>query len=422
MQQIIIGGYDDDLSMFESKYNSLAGGAWWDSAIDATEQCVSTPGTLKNLFIELSAAPGDGQSTTFTVMKNEVATALTVTVADTATTGSDVAHEVAVVAGDVICLRATTFPPHGATARWSIMFEGTNAKESLILGIGYCDELETRYNPISHGASESSATENETYQVIPTSGTIKNLYINLDEDAGAPPEGYRFTLRKNGVSTLLTVTVTANAKTGNDVAHEIAVVAGDYVDLMIEPLNNPSTSPAPWPAWGMTFVADTDGESLILGQSKDNPATGATEYHYLTTTNYNALMPWTATEADRYQGGQVTTLKKLYVKLSAAPGGGNSYQLQPRVNVGNSGISVTISNLDTTGNDVVNTDVLANFDDLAISCTPAGTPAAAMVYWGLVGYIEPPVAGWTGKISGVTNPAKVMGVEVANIAKVKGVA
>lgn len=30
--------------------------------------------------------------------------------------------------------------------------------------------------------------------------------------------------------------------------------------------------------------------------------------------------------------------------------------------------------------------------------------------------------GWTGKISGVTNPAKIMGVAVANIAKVKGVA
>jgi hypothetical protein len=31
-------------------------------------------------------------------------------------------------------------------------------------------------------------------------------------------------------------------------------------------------------------------------------------------------------------------------------------------------------------------------------------------------------AGWTGKISGVTNPAKIMGIPVANIAKVKGVA
>lgn len=33
----------------------------------------------------------------------------------------------------------------------------------------------------------------------------------------------------------------------------------------------------------------------------------------------------------------------------------------------------------------------------------------------------PTVVGWTGKISGVTNPAKVMGVDVANIAKVKGI-
>jgi len=37
----------------------------------------------------------------------------------------------------------------------------------------------------------------------------------------------------------------------------------------------------------------------------------------------------------------------------------------------------------------------------------------------LGGYITG--AGWTGKISGVTNPAKIMGVDVANIHSVKGV-
>ena len=39
----------------------------------------------------------------------------------------------------------------------------------------------------------------------------------------------------------------------------------------------------------------------------------------------------------------------------------------------------------------------------------------------LYGTGEEAVVGWTGKISGVTNPAKIMGVEVGNIAKVKGV-
>jgi len=32
------------------------------------------------------------------------------------------------------------------------------------------------------------------------------------------------------------------------------------------------------------------------------------------------------------------------------------------------------------------------------------------------------IGGWTGKISGVINPAKVMGIAAANINKVKGVA
>lgn len=37
----------------------------------------------------------------------------------------------------------------------------------------------------------------------------------------------------------------------------------------------------------------------------------------------------------------------------------------------------------------------------------------------VIDYTPPP--GWTGKISGVTNPAKIMGVDVANIKSVKGV-
>ena len=39
----------------------------------------------------------------------------------------------------------------------------------------------------------------------------------------------------------------------------------------------------------------------------------------------------------------------------------------------------------------------------------------------LVGYATKVIAGWSGKVAGVTDPAKVMGVAKANIAKVKGV-
>lgn len=49
--------------------------------------------------------------------------------------------------------------------------------------------------------------------------------------------------------------------------------------------------------------------------------------------------------------------------------------------------------------------------------TPDGTNNNQYVMRATVGV----AAGWTGKISGVTNPAKIMGVAVANISKVKGV-
>lgn len=53
------------------------------------------------------------------------------------------------------------------------------------------------------------------------------------------------------------------------------------------------------------------------------------------------------------------------------------------------------------------------------------TENASYMVQGTQVYVEvdytPPVVGWTGKISGVTNPAKIMGVDVANIKSVKGV-
>ena len=62
---------------------------------------VAKAGTLKNLRINISAAPGAGDSFIYTVYKNGSSTALTVTIADTNTTGYDDVHEVAVVAGTV---------------------------------------------------------------------------------------------------------------------------------------------------------------------------------------------------------------------------------------------------------------------------------------------------------------------------------
>ncbi len=148
MKQVIIGGYNDNLSNSAPEYNTIAGGYTWTTTADQRKQVVSTAGTLKNLFVELSAGPGSGTSYTFTVMKNGAATSLAVPISNTATTGSDPANSIAVVAGDTIQLRSTyTGTPGTPTARWSVMFEGSYARESLILGAGASNNGQVVYLP-----------------------------------------------------------------------------------------------------------------------------------------------------------------------------------------------------------------------------------------------------------------------------------
>lgn len=56
-----------------------------------------------------------------------------------------------------------------------------------------------------------------------------------------------------------------------------------------------------------------------------------------------------------------------------------------------------------------------------IPCSSQTFTWSSKAYEALSLYGEGSLAGWTGKVSGVTNPAKVMGIDVANINKVKGV-
>ncbi|GAH23248.1 unnamed protein product, partial [marine sediment metagenome] len=211
--------------------------------------------------------------------------------------------------------------PTARFATWTSMFEGATAKESLLLGSAgnsILDVSTTYYFSVAQ-SSNYQAVENDTRQICPTAGKIKNLYVELSIDPGAAPDALRFTLRKNGVSQLLTVTIVADDTTGNDTVNEVTVAAGDILTMMVEPVSTPTGMP--YFHWGMTFVADTDGESIILGGDEDDLNTGATEYNHLCGFGSN----WTANEADRYQLGQLCTLKKLYVLLSAAPGDGKSY-------------------------------------------------------------------------------------------------
>ena len=423
MQQVLIGGVYDLLHTTNTEYNVVAGYSSWQVAGDRhkVNGVISTSGKLGNLRVELNDTPGGGSKTyTFTLHRAVgigawANTALTCTVGSGATQANDMVNEVSVAAGDVICLECDpTDTPTARYAKWSMVFEGDTANESLLLSVGQTNSSVNQYYSLM-GAREWSV-EDEVRSVCPTSGTIKNLFVQLDQDPGTAPDAYKVSLRIGGASQLLTVTITANDRTGNNVADDIAVSAGDILTILVEPLNTPSVTP--YATFGMTFVADTDGESLILSSTSNTLDDTATEYNFLVGF---AVTAWTVTEAQKYQLAQICVLKKLYMLLDGSPGGGKKYTFTVRRNDTSpaSGLVVEIADAATTGNDTGNEVVISNDDELDLMVVPTGTPTVRSAYWGLVSYIA---VGWTGKISGVTNPAKIMGVDVANIAKVKGVA
>ena len=394
VEQLIVGGKNVNLSNAATRYNVLAGGSDWVGTLNYVGGVVSAPGILKKLAFKLNGSPGSGKSYTFALMVNGVAQALSVQISGSATTGMDTTNEIPVAAGDFVCLRCVpSGTPTSRVAVWSIVFKGSNIKESLILGLGYTSKTAIKFVPLSFGHVYYTDTEPESYQVIPTPGKIKNLCVSLYAFLSVAPDAYRFTLRVNGANSddgegnPLQVTIVAPGLIGSDVVHQIPVVAGDRVCLMCEPLETPAV--APIIRWGLTFVADNEGESLILGQSSDPPTLGSTEYNILASCDRD--YSWAGTESVRVQGGQAGfTLKKFYAWVSAVLAG--TYALKVRCNATNTGIGVTIPVGAQSESDTTNSKALSDYDYLALSCLAYTT--SAHLHWGLVCLGPVPAAGF----------------------------
>ncbi len=387
MEQVLFGGYYFPLTNSAITYNSIATGYQPWPTENQIYKLVTADGKIKKLRVELlDGAPGGGTSYDFTLMVNGNPTALTLEIADAATSNSNTVNEVAVSAGDTVSLRCS--PTNTPTARrpvWTSVFEGDNANESLIMGgtVNALNKTTIEYGQVMGGATLWNVTENDHRQVIPTSGTIKDFYVKLNIDPGTAPDAYRFTVRLNGatVAQSLIVTITANDTTGNDLVHNLVVAPGDVLTMMAEPLNGPSSTP--WAQWGMTFVADVDGESIVLSGTTDLPSNSAAEYNYLSSYEKNV---WTGTAQGHQQLGQTCVVKKLYVLLSGSPGVGNKYDFSIDV-AGSNTVVATVDELNLTGNSGALTDTVAIDDLLTIKCTPDSTPNPRAPYWGFVSYI-----------------------------------
>lgn len=214
-------------------------------------------GTIDQLFVDSTVAPGGSASYAYSVDKNTSATTLTTTVSASATTGSDATHSFT-VAGPTgaSCAAAATVanctpgdnlqfvstptgtPTSPATTAYSVRYVPTTSRAYPLMAVRLGDNTtSTFYYPMSTTAT--GFTSEGAAQQVSYSQTITKITARMDVAPGTGKSRV-FTLRQNGVSTGLSCsiqdTATACAATGT-----VTVVDGDMLDTQMVPSGTPAT-------------------------------------------------------------------------------------------------------------------------------------------------------------------------------------
>lgn len=350
--------------------------AAWDATETNVHQMFPFAATLTGLSVKLETAPGGVASRTYTVMKNGVATALTVTITGASTTASDTTTQVFFSAGDFISLQASSSGSPTAANRTSWYSLITGAGQPLMLLVNATSS--TNQQPLS-GAMNVGNTIGVRW---PTSGSISNAMLSV---AAAPGVGktFGYTLWKNGVATNLSIILSGSQTSGTDSTHTIPVSAGDLLYWKQSASNSPASTRA---NISCVHVPGVNGQSVIQSCfiSSRTPSVSATNYN-----GVNAGGVWTTVEAQRASYWPACILSRFYVNYSADPAGTAQWVNTLRKNASNTSITVTVASGSTTGQDTSNSVTLVNNDSVTISSVPTNTPASAYVEFTLVAFIDP---------------------------------
>ena len=366
-EQVIVNGNDFDYdasSLRRNLFMSMGISNWTVPAANRVS-IIPDAGTVRGLRIHLDIPPGAGSSVTFTIQRNQVATSLTCTVSGTATNCTDTTNSFTVSPGDQLHIEASpTNTPAVGNVHFSVKYESDTLNHTVLMGRGTSPNT---FEPL-HGDRFTDITEMSSETLFPTSGTIKGLHV---EAAAAPGGGKSrtFTVRKNGVATSLTCTISNNATTCDDTTNTVTIAAGDSAVLEYTESGGPAATDY---YHGVVFQTDVGGEFILPSSSGQSVNTAATRYYLVSTASNNA----TAVEGEKDQLAQAMTIKAIYAEIDVTPGAGNSYQFTLRRNGADTAVTCTISDSSTTCNASVNVSI-RNDDLLSLELTPTSSPTAA---------------------------------------------
>lgn len=335
-------------------------------------------GVLKELKVDLGGTRSAGEGFTFFLRKNFIdMPGPRATVLGAENYGEDIVRELEVNAGDLVGYKVEE---HGTATsgrtRVSIVFE-TTGNSSVLLGSNstfvapqtdpYTDFVQGGGNVSTPNLADWSNT------IMPTSGTIKTLYVHCPDpfvDPGSRPGPAIFRLVVNNADTALSCTIGVGEQSGSNLSDSVAVVAGDLISVELDTDTNNSNGNANV-TYGFEFVPDTPGESICLGWGR-NPSKTVVNEAGLVPTAQNP--EWTATPNIKRIVTGSCNIYNFVVSVDSACGVGKSRTYTVRKNGTDTLLSVVLADSATLGADFTNVIPFTVGDYVDVTCTPSGTP------------------------------------------------
>ncbi|HEY8766057.1 MAG TPA: hypothetical protein VIP09_02145 [Dehalococcoidia bacterium] len=365
--------------------NFLGIGGGTTAQVNGTESLEQAPiaaaGSFNSIKINLSAAPGLGNSYRFQLSINGVASlVLDLTISGLSASGSLTAP-VTVARGDLITIKTISAGSPGTpVADLWLSFIPTTTDNFIYFGGAAVNQISAAPQFLApfyglNGAN-ISGTETENYRnTVPFAGTLTDFEVSM---ATAPGVGHSWDLilTQNGSEVAGTaLNISGTNKAGSATGLSVAFSAGDYFSFKVKADNTATATRAM--NCGICLVPTSAG--LFAWGGADNGGgivTGAETYGLVGQDTQNNIQ-WNATESavQRRCPGDIQ-ITRLDVRTESSPGNAKSYTFAPRKNGADSGITAQISGVAGVAANGTGTDNFTAGDLINMRETPAGTPTA----------------------------------------------
>jgi hypothetical protein len=371
--QVVIGGnvtYTTGTSIQYFGFGFGVNGAYNGGAIPGVRPFMPVGGTVSTMRVSLVNPPGAGTSYAFTLYKGNSATSLTCTIADTATSCTDLTDSISVAAGDNLSWQVSpTNSPIPIAPAIATNFTPTNPGDTFIMSTA--GNNNTTFNAYSFPSTSGGwgTTENSTVRtIIPDAGTLDQFYMQIQTAPGTGSTLYA--VRTNSATSTVQCSISTTGKTCSDTTDTLAVSTADIINYVSAPSGITTANGVSATSW--RFRSTALGDFLFYASSGVNPDGFNTTPEFLSISGFLA----TSSESNAQEVTNAMNVTKLAAFSTNAPGTGKSRTYVLRVNGVSTSLTCTIA--DTNNSCTATGFVHVNDgDQLATMMTPSGTPAGA---------------------------------------------